>query len=77
MRPQLSLTVSEEDSDDTSESKAESLLLDKESVESDDPPEERAKAVHLSLPLWRNTHWKQLQPGCYLCDHEIRGNGGG
>ena len=73
MCPHLSLIASAEDSNDTSESGAESLLLDEESVESDDPLEEGAEADSLSLPLRRGTHRKRPPPGCHLCDHDTSG----
>ena len=72
--PRFSFTVSEKDSDNTSESDnvsesgAESLLFDKESAESDDPPHEEAKAESPFLPLRRSTHQKRLPPSYHLCD---------
>ena len=55
--PRFSFTVPEKDSDRTSKSNnasqsgAESLLFDRESAESDDPPQEEAEAESPSPPL--------------------------
>ena len=68
-----SLTKSEEDFDNTSESGAESLLLEEENTESDNLPEDGAEAEPLSLSLRRRTCCKWPLPGCHLCDHEIGG----
>ena len=46
------------ESDNVSESGAESLLLDRESAESDDPPQEEAKAESPSPPLQRSARQK-------------------
>ena len=56
LRPRFSFTAPEEnsdsasESDNVSESRAESLLFDRESAESDDPPQEEAEAVSPSCP---------------------------
>ena len=76
--PHFSFTAPEKDSDSTSksnnafESRAESLLFDGESADSDDPPQEEAKAESPTLPLRRSTRQKQPPPSCHLCDQEIR-----
>ena len=54
----LSLTPSEEDSDDTSETEAESLLLDEESVESHDLPKEGRSRDTLST--FEKKHLKKM-----------------
>ena len=78
LRSRFSFTAPEKDSnstsesDNASESRAESLLVDGESAESSGPPQEEAKAESPSPPLQRNGRQKQPPPSCHLCDQEIR-----
>ena len=80
LRQCFSFTASEKDSDNTSESdnasesRAESLLFDEVSAESDDPPQEEAGAEFPSLPLQRSIRQKRLPPSCHLCG-QIRSGG--
>ena len=78
LRPRFSFTAPEKDSnstsesDNASESRAESLLVDGESAESNGPPQEEAKAESPSLPLRRSTRQKWPPPSCHLYDQVIR-----
>ena len=79
LHPRFSFMVPEKDSDSTSESDnasesgAESLLFDGESAESDGPTQEEAEAEFPFMPLRRSACQKQLPPSCYICDQIRRG----
>ena len=78
LHPHFSFTAPEKDSastsesDNASESEAQCLLFDRESAESDCPPQEEAEAESPFPPLRRSACQKRPPPSCHLCDQERR-----